>query len=113
MQKIRFFFGLAALSLCCGSAWAQTTLTRDQALKLLSRPGRWIDTGGAPQDDGTYLASQIQIVAAADEAQMIDPAITGIVENLDPAKGTLTVLGYKITFDSNKTVFKDAKKKPI
>ena len=115
MQRIRIPTALVAFALCAGSVWAQrmpSPLSHPEALKLLSEPGRWIDTDGSLQPDGTYQAKEIQIVAAGDVAQTDAPAISGPVQGLNRAKSTFTVLGYSVTWDG-KTTIKDENKRVI
>ena len=112
MLKKCFALGVLLTGLCAGAVWADTVLTRDDALKALSHPGRWIDTDGAPQPDGTYLAKQIQIAATATIGPKEEPSIYGPVENLERAKGTMKVLGYRIVYDGQ-TKIQDENKKVI
>ena len=112
MQKLRILAGLALAGLCTGTAWAGAPVSLDQGMKLLSQPGRWIDTDGALQPDGTYLAKEVQIVATGDTSQTKEAAIYGAVQSLNRAKGTMMVLGYSIAYDKD-TTLKDENKRKI
>jgi hypothetical protein len=100
MLKMRFTLVLIFSALCAGAVWAGPPLSQDEAMKLLSQPGRWIDTDGAPQPDGTYLAKEIQIAATASIQAKEEPSIFGSVDNLDRLRSTMKVLGYVVTWDA-------------
>jgi hypothetical protein len=107
--------GLVALVValgCASTAIAGPPLTKDQALKLIARPGSWLEADGVLQPDGSLLGKDIEIVAPGDTANQEEPAIYGAVENLNRAKSTMKVLGYVVQWDE-KTTFKDENKRKI
>jgi cytochrome c-type biogenesis protein CcmE len=111
MRKGSCILVLALTSLWAGAVWAGGPLSRPEAMKLLAE-GRWINTDGAMQPDGSYLAKQIMIYSPSDSMNIGELAITGNVANLDRAHSTLTMLTYRVTFDA-KTTLKDENKRII
>jgi len=112
MKKIRSVAVLGPIVLWAVAAWAGAPLTREQGLKLMAETGRWIETDGVLQPDGTYLAKEIEIYAPGDTAEIGEVAISGAVHNLNRLKSTLSVFGYLVTYDGE-TTLKDENKRPI
>ena len=112
MRKVYCILGLAATSFWAVAAWAGQPLSRPEAMKLLAQKGRWIDTDGTMQPDGSYLAKQIMIYSPTDSVNIGETAITGYIANLNRAKSTLSVLNYRVTYDA-KTTLKDENKRII
>jgi hypothetical protein len=104
----------AGLVLAFGAtaAHAGPPVTRDQAFKLMARPGSWIEADGTLRPDGTLEAKDLEIVAPGDTAEMEETAIYGAVANLNRAKSTMRVLGYTITWDAT-TTLKDENKRQV
>ena len=108
-------FGWVTLALLLGCATAVVAgppLARDEALKLMARPGSWIEADGAMQPDGTLLGKDFEIVAPGDTANKEEPAIYGTVENLNRAKSSMKILGYMVQWNAD-TTFKDDSKRKI
>lgn len=106
---------LAALAVACGwaaAAVAGPPLTRDEAMKLIARPGSWVEADGTAQADGTLLGKDYEIVAPSDTANKEEPAIYGAVQELNRTKSTMKLLGYVVQWNAE-TTFKDAGKRKI
>lgn len=104
----------AGLVLAFGAVAAQAgpPVTRDQALKLMARPGSWIEADGAMRPDGTLEAKDIEVVAPGDTAETEETAVYGAVANLNRAKSTMRVLGYTVIWDAT-TTLKDENKRQV
>lgn len=111
MSKTIVIAGLA-LALGAAAAVAGPPLSQDQAVKLMARPGSWIEADGSLLPDGTLTAKDVEIYAPGDTAELEEPAIYGAVANLNRAKSTLRVLGYTVTWDAQ-TTLKDENKRQI
>ena len=93
-------------------AASQAPLQREAALEVLSAASRWAEVEGKMQADGTFLAKEIDIVAAEDSLHMVEPEITGVIRELDRRRSSMTVLNYKIAWNE-KTKISDASKHRI
>ena len=112
MRRVSLVLIVVGCMLVAAAASGQQPLARPDAMKLLAEPGRWINTDGALQPDGTYVAKQIMIYAPTDSVNIGERAIIGTISNLNRVKNTLTVLNYRVTFDA-KTTLKDEAKQVI
>lgn len=101
-----------ALGLAATTAVAGPPLDRDQATKLMARPGSWIGVDGSMLPDGTFSAKEAEIYAPGDSATLEEAAIYGPITLLNRAKSTMRVLNYTITWDET-TTLKDQNKRQI
>lgn len=111
MHKTIVIAGLA-LGFGATAAFAGPPVPRDQALKLMARPGSWLEADGALQPDGTLLAKDLEIYAPGDTVDCEEPAIYGMVAKLDRARSSMRVLTYAVVWDVNTTI-KDENKRKI
>ena len=111
MHKTFLIVGLAC-GLAASAVQAGPPLARDDALKLMGRPGSWIEVDGSLLPDGTFSAKEVEIYAPGDTASIEESAIYGPVQNLNRAKSTMRVLNYTILYDSQ-TTLKDENKRQI
>jgi len=112
MFKTHVLAGVALLA-CATAAFAGPPLSRDEAIKLLSRPGSWLEADGALLPDGSISAKDLEVYAPGDTAETEDAAIYGAVQNLNRAKSSMRVLGYAVTWDVNTTIKDDQKRKVL
>lgn len=109
MFKTHVLAGVALLA-CATAAFAGPPLNRDEALKLMARPGSWIEADGAMVPDGSLIGKDFEIYAPEDTAETEDAAIYGAVQGLNRAKSTMRVLGYSVNWDANTTIKDDQKR---
>lgn len=109
MFKTHVLVGVALLA-CATQAFAGAPLHRDEALKLLSRPGSWLEADGALLPDGSLSAKDLEVYAPGDTAETEDAAIYGAVSNLNRAKSLMRVLGYQVIWDGTTTIKDDQKR---
>lgn len=109
MFKTHVLAGVALLA-CATAAFAGPPLNRDEALKLLARPGSWVEADGAQLPDGSMSGKDFEVYAPGDTAETEDAAIYGAVQSLNRAKSTMRVLGYTVTWDANTTIKDDQKR---
>ena len=107
-----FVIAALAIGLAAAAALAGPPVPRDQALKLMARPGSWIQVDGATQPDGSFLAKEVEIYAPGDTANTEEVAIYGAVGDINRTKGSMRVLSYTVTYDAS-TTLKDENKKRI
>jgi len=112
MFKTHVLAGVALLA-CATTAFAGPPLSRDEALKLLSRPGSWVEADGAMLPDGTLNAKDLEVYAPEDTAETEDAAIYGAVQSLNRAKSSMRVLGYTVTWDTDTTIKDDQKRQVL
>jgi hypothetical protein len=111
MFKTHVVAGVALLA-CATAAFAGPPLSRDEALKLVARPGSWIEADGALLPDGSLSGKDFEVYAPGDTAETEDQAIYGAVLSLNRAKSTMRVLGYTVTWDATTTI-KDYQKRNV
>ena len=102
---------IAGLVLVLGAATfaAAAPLTLEQGIKMMGKPGAWIEADGALAD-GTLMAKEVEIHAKRDPAELEAPAIYGAVTEINRAKSTMRVLGYLVTWDATTTLKGDTKR---
>ena len=102
---------IAGLVLVLGAATfaAGAPLTLEQGIKMMGKPGAWIEADGALAD-GTLMAKEVEIHAKRDPAELEAPAIYGAVTEINRAKSTMRVLGYLVTWDATTTLKGDTKR---
>jgi len=102
---------IAGLVLVLGAApfAAGAPLTLEQGIKMMGKPGAWIEADGALAD-GTLMAKEVEIHAKRDPAELEAPAIYGAVTEINRAKSTMRVLGYLVTWDATTTLKGDTKR---
>ena len=100
------------LMLLAQAAWAQRPLTRDEAMELLAAGSRWVELEGDLQPDGTFVAKEIDIVAAEDSLSMLDVVIGGTIATINRRFSKLTVLSYEVTWNET-TKIRDADKHQV
>jgi hypothetical protein len=100
-----------ALSACATAAFAGPPLGRETAMKLLARPGTWLEADGSLMPDGTLSGKDFEIHAAVDTVGE-DRTIYGAIGSINRAQSTMKVLGYVVTWDE-KTTIKDENKHQI
>jgi hypothetical protein len=91
---------------------ADTPLDRAAALELLRAGSRWAEIEGKLQPDGTFVAKDVEIIAAEDTAHMQEIEITGVISALDPSRRSLKLLGYTILWN-DQTKITDPQKRRI
>ena len=94
------------------AASAETPLQRPDALKILSSGSRWAEVEGKLQPDGSFLANDVEIIAADDAANMKDMEITGVASDVDAAKSSLMLVGYTVQWNEQ-TKITDAQQQKI
>ena len=109
MRTNSFITGLA-LVLGAATFAAGAPLTPEQGIKMMSKPGAWIEADGALLADGTLMAKEIEIHPKRDPADLEAPAIYGAVTEINRAKSTMRVLGYLVTWDATTTLKGDTKR---
>jgi uncharacterized protein DUF5666 len=94
-----------------GAATAETPLQRPDALKMLSSGSRWAEVEGKLQPDGSFIADDVEIIAAADAANMKEMELTGVTTGVDPAKSSLKLLGYTVKWNDQTKITDEQKQK--
>lgn len=112
MRKTHVLAGVALL-VGASTAFAGAPLTRDEALKLLARPGSWLEADGKLLPDGSLNAKDMEIVAPGDTINAEEPAIYGAVQNLNRAKSTMRILTYTVIWDETTTIKDEQKRKVL
>ena len=112
MRRTPFLLAAFLIALIPAGAIAQTPVDRTAALEMLSAGKRWAEIEGAMQADGTFLAKEVDIVAAEDSAHMQEMEITGTIRDLDRRRSAMTLLGYKV-FWNEKSKISDPSKRRI
>ena len=102
----------SATSTTRSAASAETPLQRPDALKILSSGSRWAEVEGKLRPDGSFLANDVEIIAADDAANMKDMEITGVASDVDAAKSSLMLVGYTVQWNEQ-TKITDAQKQKI
>ncbi len=87
-------------------------LDRDTAIEILAKSDRWIEIEGELQDDGAFLAKEVDILHPEDLANMSEVKVRGAIRNLDRRNSSMTILNYKIVWNAE-TKIKDADKKHV
>ena len=87
-------------------------LDRDKAIEILAASDRWIEIEGELQEDGAFLAKEVDILHPEDLANMSEIKVRGAIQNLDRRNSRMTVLKYKIVWNGE-TKIKDTDKKHV
>ena len=94
-----------------GAATAETPIQRPEALKMLSSGSRWAEIEGKLQPDGSFIADDVEIIAAEDAANMKEMELTGVTAAVDPAKSSLKLLGYTVKWNDQTKITDEQKQK--
>jgi len=87
-------------------------LDRDTAIEMLTSADRWVEIEGQMQEDGAFLAKEVDILHPEDLANMSEVKVRGAIRDLDRRNSSMTILNYKIIWNAE-TKIKDVDKKHV
>jgi hypothetical protein len=112
MQQLRFAAALLVLAAGAAPTWAQRPVDREAALELVAAHERWAAVKGEMQNDRTFLADEVELIALGDAEGMEVQEIRGVISKLDVAKRSLSVQNYSVVWLEDARI-RDADKNKI
>lgn len=112
MQRSVVFSALFLLVLGAVPVAAQKPVTREIALEMAADEGRWAAVKGKMQEDGTFLAKEIELIALGDAEGTEVMEVRGVMGNLNTEKRSLRAMNYAIVW-TEETRIRDNEKNKI
>lgn len=112
MQLLRIAGVLLLLVTGTTPTWAQRPVKRDAALEMIVAPERWAAVKGKMQNDRTFLADEIELIALGDAEGTEVQEIRGVISKLDVANRSLSVQNYRVVWLEDARI-RDADKNKI
>ncbi len=112
MQRLRILLALVIFTLSVAPAWAQKPIDRETALERAADPERWAAVKGTMQNDGSFLAKEIELIALGDAEGMEVMEIRGVLSSLNVNERSMRVLNYPVIWNEDARL-RDADKNKI